>query len=102
MNRDDMVARLISQAAYAGGDLVTLRTIVEEASELGAERVLARMGLDDAAAHSDLSELRELLQAWRDAKTAAWKSVVGWVTRGALALVLVGIAWRLGATGLLK
>ena len=102
MNRDDMVARLISQAAYAGGELVTLRAIVEEASELGAERVLARMGLDDAAAHSDLSELRELLQAWRDAKTAAWKSVVGWVTRGALALVLVGIAWRLGATGLLK
>ena len=37
MNRDDMVARLISQSAYAGGDLVTLRAIDEEASELGAD-----------------------------------------------------------------
>ena len=102
MNRDDMVARLIAQAADAGGDLVTLRAIVEEASELGAERVLARMGLDDEAALSDLSELRELLQAWRDAKTAAWKAVLAWVVRGALALVLMGMAWKLGATGLLK
>lgn len=102
MNRDDMVARLIAQAADAGGDLVTLRAIVEEASELGAQRVLARMGLDDEAALSDLSELRELLQAWRDAKTAAWRAVLAWVVRGALALVLMGMAWKLGATGLLK
>jgi hypothetical protein len=80
----------------------TLRAIVEEASELGAQRVLARMGLDDEAALSDLSELRELLQAWRDAKTAAWKAVLAWVVRGALALVLMGMAWKLGATGLLK
>ena len=102
MNRDEMVARLLAQAADAGGDMVTLRAIVEEASELGAERVLARMGLDDPAAHSDLSELRELLQAWRDAKTAAWKAVLAWIVRGALALVLMGMAWRLGAMGLLK
>ncbi|MFM2271092.1 MAG: hypothetical protein RL702_157, partial [Pseudomonadota bacterium] len=99
MNRDEMVARLLAQAADAGGDMVTLRAIVEEASELGAERVLARMGLDDPDAHSDLSELRELLQAWRDAKTAAWKAVLAWVVRGALALVLMGMAWKLGATG---
>ena len=102
MNREEMVARLIAQAADAGGDLVTLRAIVEEASELGAERAVARMGLDDPAAHSDLSELRELLQAWRDAKTAAWKAVLAWIVRGALALVLMGMAWRLGAMGLLK
>ena len=65
MNREDMLARLLAQAADEGADLVTLRAMVEEASELGAKRVLARMGLDDPAAHSDLSELRELLQAWR-------------------------------------
>ena len=48
MNRQDMLAGLMAQAAGAGGDLVTLRAIVEEASELGAERVLVRMGLADA------------------------------------------------------
>ncbi|WP_309621270.1 DUF6127 family protein [Novosphingobium sp.] len=102
MNRDEMVARLVAQAEDEGADLVTLRAIIEEASELGAERVLTRMGLDDPSAHADLSELRQLLQAWRDAKTSAWKAVVTWIVRTALALVLVGIAFRTGAMGLLK
>ncbi len=102
MNREDMLARLTAQAATEGGDLVTLRAIIEEASELGAERMLARMGLDDSAAHSDLNELRQLLQAWRDAKASAWKAAVAWVVRGLLALLLVGLAWRGGMTDLLK
>ena len=102
MNRDEMMARLIAQATDAGGDLVTLRAIVEEASELGAERAVARMGLDDPRARSDLSELRQLLQAWRDAKARAWKVAIAWVVRGLLALLVLGIAWRTGTTGLLK
>ncbi|MCZ8170829.1 MAG: DUF6127 family protein [Brevundimonas sp.] len=102
MNRDEMLARLLAQAADEGADLVTLRAVVEEASELGAERVLARMGLDDANAHGDLSELRVLLQAWRDAKASAWQAAIGWLVRGALALLLIGIAVRLGVPELLK
>lgn len=102
MNREEMLARLIAQASSAGGDLVTLRAIVEEASELGAERVLHRMGLDDPAAHEDLSELRELLAAWRDAKRSAWKAVVDWAVRGALALLLIGLAYRTGLGSLLS
>ena len=102
MNNDDMLARLLSQAAAAGGDLVTLRAVVEEASELGAERALQRLGLADAAAQADLTELRELLRAWRDAKSTAWKAAIAWVVRGALALLLIGMAWRLGLPGLLK
>lgn len=102
MNRVDMVARLVSQAEDEGAELVTLRAIIEEASELGAQRVLSRMGLADATAQSDLSELRQLLQAWRDAKASAWKAAIGWAVRGALVLVVLGIALRSGATGLLK
>ncbi len=102
MNRQDMLAGLIAQAASGGADLVTLRAIVEEASEVGAERVLTRMGLNDAEAHEDLSELRQLLAAWRDAKRDAWRAVVGWVATGAMALLLVGIAVRLGQSGLLR
>ena len=74
MNNQDVLAQLIAQAADEGSDLVTLRAIIEEASQLGAERMLAQLGLDDDTAHSDLSELRELLQAWRDAKASAWRS----------------------------
>lgn len=102
MHSDDMLARLIAQAEGAGADLVTLRAIVEEASELGAARVLRRMGLNDAEAREDLSELRQLLAAWRDAKRSAWRAAVGWVVRGVLALLLVGLALRAGEAGLLR
>ena len=48
MNREDMLAKLIAQAATEGGELITLRAIVEEASEIGATRVLDRLGLANA------------------------------------------------------
>lgn len=102
MNREDMLARLIAQAEDKGCDLVTLRAIVEEATDLGAVRVLTRMGLADDGAHEDLAELRELLRAWRDAKASAWKAVVGWAVRAVLALLLFGIAVRFGSGDLVR
>lgn len=102
MTREDMLARLIAQAATEGGELVTLRAIVEEASEVGATRVLGRLGLGDANAQDDIDELRELLAAWRAAKAATWKAAVDWAVRGVFALLLVGIAVRLGMPGMLK
>jgi hypothetical protein len=102
MTREDMLARLIAQANHEGGELITLRAIVEEASELGANRVLESLGLADASAQEDLGELRQLLSAWRDAKASAWKAAIAWVVRGCLALLLIGIAVRLGLGGLLQ
>ena len=100
MDRTDMLARLVAEA-HSGGrgggrDLVTLRAIVEEASEMGAVRALDRLGLSDAKAQGDLGELRELLQAWRDAKASAWRAALQWLLRGAMALLLIDIAVRLG------
>ena len=102
MTREDMLARLIAQAGHEGGDLITLRAIVEEASELGANRVLDRLGLGDPSAQEDIDELRELLGAWRDAKASAWKAAVDWLVKGVLALLLVGIAVRLGVGDMLS
>lgn len=96
MTREDMLARIVAQAAVDRGDIVTLRALVEEASELGAARALERLGLGDDKARDDVGELRELLGAWRDAKKSAWKAAVEWLVRGLLALLLVGIALRLG------
>lgn len=76
--------------------------LLEQASEAGATRALERLGLCDASARDDISELRELLAAWRDAKRSAWKAVVDWLVRGALALLLIGIAVKLGLGGLLR
>jgi multidrug efflux pump subunit AcrA (membrane-fusion protein) len=97
-----LLAQLIGQAADDGADLVTLRAIAEEAGVLGAARALARLGLDDAAAGKDMAELRELLAAWRDAKKSAVKAAVAWVVRLVLALVLVGLAVKLGFSGFIK
>lgn len=101
MSREDILASLMAQAREEGAELVTLRAIVEEASVLATDRVLERLGLGDAGAEDDLMELRELLRAWRDAKTSAWKALVDWIVRGALALLLIGIAVRLGAWDML-
>lgn len=102
MKREDMLAGLLAQAGSEGCELITLRAVVEEASELGAARALEQMGLADETAHEDLAELRELLRAWRDAKASAWKAVVGWVVRGMLALLLFGLAVRFGSQDVLR
>lgn len=67
----EMLALLAAQADERGGDLVMIRALVEEASDLGAARALERLGLADPTAHEDVRELRELLRGWRDAKRAA-------------------------------
>lgn len=99
MSREDILASLMMQARDEGATIVTLRAIIEESSALATDRVLERLGLGDAGAESDLIALRDLLQAWRDAKTSAWKAFVDWLIRGALALLLIGIAVRVGTWG---
>jgi hypothetical protein len=97
-----MLALLVAQAEGQGAGLVTVRAIVEEASELGAERALEALGLRDPKARRDMDELRELLQAWRDAKKSAWQAVVSWAVRIALALLVLGMSVKLGLWELLK
>ena len=94
MNEDAILARLMAQAEGRGGDWVTLRALVEEASEAGAARALGALGLDDPRARRDMDELRELLSAWRDAKRSAGKAVVAWFVRVLLAALLIGMAVR--------
>jgi hypothetical protein len=79
-----------------------LQGLLEQASETGARRALARLGLDDASAAKDMNELRELLSAWRDAKRSARKAAIGWVVRMVLALLLIGLAFKLGLLGLVS
>jgi hypothetical protein len=95
-NADSLLSQLLSQADGHALDLVTMRALVEEASQTGAHRALASLGLDDDAARRDMDELRQLLSAWRDAKRSAWQAAITWVVRICLACVLIGLAVRLG------
>lgn len=98
----EMLALLVAQAEERGGDLVMIRALVEEASDLGAARALERLGLADARAHEDVRELRELLRGWRDAKRAARNALLGWLMRIAVVLLLLGLAVRLDLLRMLR
>lgn len=97
-----MLGQLIAQAENEGAELTTLRAIAEEAGTVGADRALARLGLEDSGAAKDMAELRELLSAWRDAKKSMIKAVMQWLGRTMAALVLVLLALRMGFPGWLK
>jgi hypothetical protein len=77
-----------------------LHALLERASETGAQRALAHLGLADESAAKDMADLRELLSAWRDAKRSARKAVVEWLVRGCLAVLVIGLAVKLGLSGL--
>lgn len=106
MDEEEALARLVALAGTSAagpvGEGAVLRALIEEASELGARRALARLGLADAAARDDIGDLRQLLGAWRDAKQSAWKAAVDWAVRAMLALLVVGLAVKLGLPGLLR
>jgi Family of unknown function (DUF6127) len=89
------LAALMAQAVQDGADPLTLRALVEEASETGARRALARLGLEDAAALTDMHELRTLLEAWRDVKKTARRSAIGWLVKLMLAGLLFGAMLKL-------
>ena len=91
MSRDDVLALLMRQSEALGLEAATLGALVEEASERGARRALASLGLSDAAARRDMDDLRELLGAWRSAKKSAGAAAVEWLVKLLIALLAVGV-----------
>ena len=73
--------------------------LLDRAAERGAERVLAHLGLENGHAARDIRELRDLLEAWRDARRTAWQTTVKVITTGLLAALVVGAAIKLKLMG---
>lgn len=69
---------------------IELQKLLEEASEKGARRALERLGLHDDTAPGDMKELRSVLEAYRTAKSTAFRAVVHWLTVGFIALLVAG------------
>lgn len=82
---------LVDEACASGVEIDTLQALVEEAAELGASRALHRLGLHDDDAGHDLRELRDLLDAWREARRAMWHTFIKWLTTFAMAALLTGL-----------
>ena len=73
--------------------------LLDRAAERGAERCLAHLGLENGSAAKDIRDLRDLLDAWRDARRTAWQTVIRVATTGILVLLLVGAAIKFKLMG---
>jgi len=73
--------------------------LLDRAAERGAERCLAHLGLENGHAARDIHELRNLLEAWRDARKTAWQTTIHVVTTGVLMALLAGAAIKLKLWG---
>ena len=60
---------------------------------------LVHLGLANGSAAKDIRDLRDLLEAWRDARRTAWQTTIKAVTIGILAALLVGVAIKLKLMG---
>ncbi len=82
----------VRQAKYHRVSDENIYLLIEQASEEGAARALAQLGLSDDNAGADISELRALLDSWRDTKKTARQAVVRWIMRLFLSALLLGLA----------
>ena len=73
--------------------------LLDRAAERGAERCLAHLGLENGSAAKDIRDLRDLLDALRDARRTVWRTVIKLVTTGILAALMVGAAIKLKMMG---
>ena len=73
--------------------------VLGKVAERGARAALATVGLENGHAARDILELRGLLDAWREARRAAWQAIVKAIVTGLLAAVLIGIGIKLKFMG---
>ena len=73
--------------------------LLDRAAERGAERCLAHLGLENGHAARDIRDLRDLIEAWREARHTAWQTFIRVLTTGILAALLVGTAIKLKLMG---
>jgi hypothetical protein len=69
-----------------------LEAMLDRAARRGAKEALASIGLLDEAAHKDITEMRSLLDAWRDTRKSFWTTTVR-VGTTALLMFIAGAVW---------
>ena len=66
--------------------------MLDRAARRGAKEALRSIGLLDDDAHKDITEMRSLLEAWRDTRKGIWTTVVKITTVGVLTFI-AGAVW---------
>jgi hypothetical protein len=66
--------------------------MLDRAARRGAKEALRSIGLLDNDAHKDITEMRSLLEAWRDTRKSIWSTVTRLVTVAVLTFI-AGAVW---------
>ena len=69
-----------------------LEAMLDRAARRGAKEALRSIGLLDDDAHKDITEMRSLLEAWRDTRRSIWSTLVKISTVGILTFI-AGAVW---------
>jgi hypothetical protein len=69
-----------------------LETMLDSAARRGAKEALRSIGLLDDQAQKDITEMRSLLEAWRDTRKGIWTTIVKITTVGVLTFI-AGAVW---------
>ena len=69
-----------------------LESMLDRAARRGAKEALRSIGLLDDDAQRDITEMRSLLEAWRDTRKSIWSTITKLVTVGVLTFI-AGAVW---------
>jgi len=69
-----------------------LEAMLDRAARRGAKEALRSIGLLDDDAHKDITEMRSLLEAWRDTRKSIWSTTIRLVTVAVLTFI-AGAVW---------
>ena len=69
-----------------------LEDMLDRAARRGAKEALRSIGLLDDDAQRDITEMRGLIEAWRDTRKSIWSTITKLVTVGVLTFI-AGAVW---------
>ena len=69
-----------------------LEDMLDRAARRGAKEALRSIGLLDDDAHKDITEMRSLIEAWRDTRRSIWSTITKLVTVAVLTFI-AGAVW---------
>ena len=69
-----------------------LEAMLDRAAGRGAKQALASIGLLDDNAHKDMTEMRSLIEAWRDTRKSIWSTTIRIITTAVLVFI-AGAVW---------
>jgi len=69
-----------------------IEEMLDRAARRGAKEALRSIGLLDDDAQRDITEMRSLLEAWRDTRKSIWSTIVKLATVGVLTFI-AGAVW---------